>query len=108
LSIFRTCCFGLLRTIIRIMRHMKFTMTTCHLIPLGALLLATALGGCVAYGGYPTGAYNYPSGYYSGYPSGYYASYPRNYSYTSNARPLYSPTYYSSPSSYESNGGGGR
>ncbi len=36
-----------------------------HMPPDPSRRIATALGGCVAYGGYPTGAYNYPSGYYS-------------------------------------------
>ena len=91
------------------MQCAKFTAARCRLIPLAALLLATALGGCVAYAGYPTSnySYNYPSGYYSGYPSGYYAGYPTAYTYPSNSRQLYSPTYYSSPTSYESNGGSG-
>lgn len=62
-----------------------------RLIPVTALLLATALGGCVAYTGYPatTYSYNYPGGYYGGYPSSYaysynYAPYSSNYNGTFN------------------------
>jgi hypothetical protein len=83
------------------MQYAKFTATRSRLIPLGALMLATAVGGCVAYAGYPTGTYSY------NYPSSYYAGYPRTYTYPSNSRPFYSPNYYSSPTSYEGNGGSG-
>ena len=55
------------------MRYPKFTEARRRLIPLVPLLLATALGGCIAYGGYPSSdyTYNYPSGYYAGYPRSY-------------------------------------
>ena len=55
------------------MRYPKFTEARRRLIPLVTLLLATALGGCIAYGGYPSSdyTYNYPSGYYAGYPRSY-------------------------------------
>ena len=92
------------------MRYPEFRAIGSRLIPLTALALTTALGGCVAYTGYPssnygysgypsTYSYNYPSTYgYSGsggapaysynYPSGNYAGYP-GYGY----RPYYSPGY---------------
>ena len=96
------------------MRYPEFIVIGNRLIPLTASALATALGGCVAYPGYPSSgygysgsgghpsaySYNYPSGYsYSGsggyraaysynYPRGYYAGYP-TYGY----QPYYSPGY---------------
>ena len=50
------------------MRNQKFTAARRRLVPIAAILLATALGGCVAYSGYPSGYYgaNYPYGYYGG------------------------------------------
>jgi hypothetical protein len=80
------------------MRYPKFTETRRRLIPLVTLLLATALGGCIAYGGYPSG-YSYPSGYYAGYPRTYSSSY--------GYRPYYSPEYSGYNGPYESRGGGG-
>ena len=49
-------------------QNLKFTVARSRLIPLAALLVATALGGCVAYTGYPssTYSYSYPNGYYVG------------------------------------------
>jgi hypothetical protein len=60
-----------------IMRHSKLAAAGSRLIPLTALLLATALGGCAGYTGYPSSnpAYNYSGGYYGGYPSSYNDSY---------------------------------
>jgi hypothetical protein len=91
------------------MRYPKFTAPQRRLIPLAALFLATALGGCVAYSGYPSGyyGYNYPSGYYGGYQSAYV--YPSNHNgypstYTYYQRPVYSPDY---NGSFNTNGGGG-
>lgn len=43
-------------------------------LALAALGLAAALGGCVAYPGYPYYGYDpYYGGYYGGYPAGYVA-----------------------------------
>ncbi len=68
------------------MRYPTFTAAQNRLIPL-ALVVATALGGCVAYPGYPS------SGYANGYPSGYNAGYARPYSTSYTYRPYYSPGY---------------
>lgn len=78
-----------------------------RLIPLAALLLATALGGCIAYTGYPPSSYgySYSGGYYASYPSGYYASYPETYTNAPAYRPYYSPAYYGQYN-YENNNGG--
>jgi len=59
------------------MRDPTFTVARSQLIPIVALLLATALGGCIAYTGYPSSnyGYNYSGGYYGGYPSTYTDSY---------------------------------
>ena len=77
------------------MRYPKFTEARRRLIPLVTLLLATALGGCIAYGGYPSSDYTY------NYPSGYYAGYPRSYGTWYSYHPYYSPGY------GRYNGGGG-
>ena len=82
------------------MRNSKFIAAGSRLIPIAALLLTTALGGCVAYPGYPSNAYNNsdPGGYYTGYPA-YYAN-----------SPAHPPTYYRNYYRYENNdrvGGGG-
>ncbi len=97
------------------MRHPKSTAARSRLIPLAALFLTTALGGCIAYSGYPSGYYsnsnNYPNGYYGAnrtayaYPS-YNAGYPSNYTNSYYQRPLYSPDYNSSFNTYENSGGG--
>jgi hypothetical protein len=84
-----------------IMQYPKFTAARSRLIPVVALLLATALGGCVGYTGYPSSDYSYS------YPSGYYAGYPRTYSTTYNYHPYYSPEYNRYSGTYESRGGGG-
>ena len=96
------------------MRHPKFTATRSYLIPLAALLLATTLGGCYPYPGYPSNGYgyNYPNGYPANngynYPNGYYAGYPRT-SYNSNEnRPLYTSDYNGTFNAYGTTGGGGR
>src|ERR1700722_16471046 len=89
---------------------MKARITSCYtqssqqldrLIPFAALLLATALGGCVGYTGYPSrdNGHNYPSGDYAGYPRTYSTS----YSY----HPYYPPEYSRYNATYESRGGGG-
>jgi hypothetical protein len=59
------------------MRYSRLTAARSCLIPLTALLLATALGGCAGYTRYPSSnsAYNYSGGYYGGYPSTYTDSY---------------------------------
>ena len=86
------------------MPHPKFATVRRRLVPVAALLVATALGGCVAYTGYPSGyyGYNYPSGYYGDNRGGY--AYPTYSSY--NQRPLYSSDYNSSFNGYENSGGG--
>jgi hypothetical protein len=95
------------------MPHSNFATVRSRLVPVAALLAATALGGCIAYSGYPSGYYgsNYPSGYYGGnrpayaYPA-YNAGYPSTYTNSYNQRPLYSPDYNSSFNTYENSGGG--
>jgi hypothetical protein len=96
------------------MRYPKFTAARSHLIPFTALMLATALGGCVGYTGYPSSGYGYSypnsNGYYGSYPStygyNYPAAYPRTYTNSINYRPLYSSDYNSSFNTYENGGGG--
>jgi hypothetical protein len=77
------------------MRYPKFVAARSHLKPLAALLLATALGGCLGYAGYPSRDYGYgnPNYGYSSYPSSYYAGYPQTYSTSYSYRPYYSPEY---------------
>ena len=79
----------------------KFTAARSRLLPLAALLLATALGGCIGYGGYPPrdNGYNYPSSYYAGYPRTYNTSYGN--------RPYYSPDYGRYNDNYYSRGSNG-
>ena len=55
------------------MQHATFTTARSRLMPLAALLLAAALGGCVGYSSYPSRDYSYS------YPGSYYAGYPQNY-----------------------------
>jgi hypothetical protein len=65
-----------------IMRPKIITAARRRLVPLAALLFATALGGCVAYTGYPAASYAYPNSYYGGYPASYSTysyNYPRYY-----------------------------
>jgi hypothetical protein len=88
-----------------IVRYPKFTAARSRLIPLTALLLATALGGCVAYTGYPSSGYGYRNPNYGySYPGSYYAGYPRTYNTSYSYRPYYSPDYNRYGSTY---GGGG-
>ena len=68
------------------MRHRNISAAR-RLIPLTGLLLATTLGGCVAYTGYPPAGYSYNYGY----PS-YYSGYPASYGYSYNSAPGYLPT----------------
>jgi hypothetical protein len=102
------------------MRYPKPLATRSHLKTLAALLLATALGGCVGYAGYPSSGYghnypnNYSNDYYRGYPStysynhpsNYYAGYPRAQSTSYGDRPYYSPYYGGYNNAYETRGGG--
>ena len=83
------------------MRYRKFTAAPSRLIPSAALLLATTLGGCVGYSGYPSAdnGYNYPSGYYAGHP--------RTYSTSYGYHPYYSPDYGRYNETYYSRGSGG-
>jgi hypothetical protein len=76
------------------MRHAMFTATRSRLIPIATLLVATALGGCLGYSGYP-----------SGDNSGYYAGYPRAYSTSYSYRPYYSRDYGRYGRTYENRGG---
>jgi hypothetical protein len=69
------------------MQHATFTTARSRLMPLAALLLAAALGGCVGYSSYPSRDYSYS------YPGSYYAGYPQNYGSTYGYRPYYSPNY---------------
>jgi len=72
-----------------IMRYQQFTAARSRLIPLAALVLASALGGCVGYAGYPSRDYGY-SHPYDGH-GGYYPGYAVTNTY--NQRPYYSPSY---------------
>jgi len=96
------------------MCYSKFTAARSHLIPLAALLLATTLGGCYPYPGYPSNGYGYyypngyPANYGYNYSDGYYAGYRRT-SYNSNEyRPYYSSDYNGTFNAYGTTGGGGR
>ena len=91
------------------MRYPTFTAIRSRLIPISALLLATALGGCVAYPGYSSSpyGYGYANGYNAGNPNVYYAVYPQPYTNTPANRPFYSPTFYSNPTAYDNNVGVG-
>ena len=88
------------------MRHPNFTLTRSHAVPIIALLLATALGGCVAYTGRPDTqySYGYPTAYYTGYST--YYDYPNTYAYSQNYPPYYSPDYNSYYNTYATSGGG--
>ena len=80
------------------MRYPKFTAAPSRLIAIAALLLVTALGGCVGYSGYPSGdnGYNYR-----------YAAYPRTYNTSYGYHPYYSPDYGRYNETYYSRGSGG-
>ena len=84
------------------MQHAMFTTARSRLMPLAALLLATALGGCVGYSSYPSRDYSYS------YPSSYYAGYPRTYGSSYGYRPYYSPDYGRYNRTYETGGAGGQ
>ena len=81
-----------------VMRDPKFTAVRSRMVPLAALVLVTALGGCVGYSSYPSGDYGYA------YPNSYYAGHPRTY-YTNSYsnRPYYSPYYSSYNNAYGGN-----
>jgi hypothetical protein len=99
-----------------IMRHSFSKSTTARrrLVPVAALLLATTLGGCVAYPGYPSGYYGYnnPNAYYGAnrtdyvYPNSY-GGYQSTYANSYSARPYYSHDYNGAFNTYENSGGGG-
>jgi len=79
-----------------------------RLIPLAGLLLATTLGGCVAYTGYPDARYSYNYGYpsyYSGYPANYGYSY-NSYNYEPGYLPYYSTSRFN-PTNPNPSGSGG-
>jgi hypothetical protein len=84
------------------MRSSYFTTLRRGLLPLAALLGATALAGCVTQSTPPTYAYsyNYPSPYYAAYPVG--VTYP--YGYTA----AYSPDYNGTYNTYGTTAGNGR
>jgi len=87
-----------------IMQYPELTAVRGRVMPLAALLLATALGGCVGYAGYPSRDYGYsqPNYGYSSYPSSYYVGYGNSY----NQRPYYSSYYGRHNNAYQSSGGG--
>jgi len=101
------------------MRYQQSTAARSRLIPLAALVLASALGGCVGYAGYPSRDYGYsqPNYGYSqanygysqanyGYGS-YYPGYAVTYTNSYNQRPYYySPSYSRHNNAYQSGGGG--
>src|SRR4051812_42660902 len=93
-----------------VMRHPNPISVRGHAVAIIALLLATALGGCVAYTAQPASRYSYgygyPAGYYTEYPT--YSSYPNTYAYSYNYRPYYSPDYNSYNNTYATSGGGER
>jgi hypothetical protein len=94
------------------MRYAKFSTARRRLIPVGAVLLATALAGCVAYPAYPTRNYGYSAPYsypnnYNPQPAPFNAGYPAAYNDPNAPRPFYSPDYNSAFHGYD-NGGGGR
>jgi hypothetical protein len=70
-----------------IMRYPKFTAAPSRPVPIAALVLVTALGGCVGYSGYPSGDNGY------NYPSSHYAAYQRTYNTSYGYHPYYSPDY---------------
>ena len=88
------------------MRYPKIMAARRRLAPVAALLLASSLGGCVGYTGYPSGDYGYSQpNYRHSEPNYGYSNYPSSY----NQRPYYSP-YYGSPyygahNAYQSSGG---
>jgi hypothetical protein len=99
----------------QIMRHHDPKSTTFRrrLVPCVALLLATALGGCVAYPVYPSGYYGYnnTNAYYGANRTAYvypnsYSGYPGTYANSYNAHPYYSHDYNGAFSTYENSGGG--
>jgi hypothetical protein len=86
-----------------IMRHI-LRAARDSLVAMAALAVATALGGCVAYNGYPAGGYSYtyPSSYYGDYHS-YAANYPM---YSPYSYPAYSPDYNGTFNTYATSGDG--
>jgi hypothetical protein len=85
-----------------IMQYPKLAVARRSLKPLIAVLLATSLGGCVGYTGYPSGDYGYsqpnyrysqPNYGYSSYPSSYYVGFPSTYGNSYSQRPYYPPSY---------------
>ena len=83
------------------MRHAMFTAARSRLMPLTALLLATALGGCIGYSKYSSS----DNGYY--YPNGHRASYTRTYNTAYGYHPYYSPDYGRYNETHYSRGSGG-
>jgi hypothetical protein len=80
-----------------------------RLIPVAGLLLATTLGGCVAYTGYPSDRYSYNNGY-PGYSSAYPTSYGYSYSdpaYYPNDTSRYPPVYFGPFNPRAESGGNG-
>jgi hypothetical protein len=86
------------------MRYPKVTVARGGIVSVVSLLLATSLGGCIAYTNYPSQDYSYR---YS-YPHSYYTDYPRAYAYSYNYHPYYSSDYNSYYNTYENSGGGNR
>jgi len=82
---------------------MRYPKLTAARVGLGALVLTTALGGCVNHTGYPSGDYSYYR-----YPSSNYAYRPSGYAYSYNYRPYYYPDYNGYYNAYQTNDGGSR
>ena len=84
------------------MRSSHFTALRRSLLPLVALVGATALGGCVTQSTPPTYSYgyNYPSPYYTASPVG--VTYPNGYA------AAYSPDYNGAYNTYGTTAGNGR
>jgi hypothetical protein len=84
------------------MRYQQFTAARTRLIPVAALVLASALGGCVGYAGYPSRDYGYsqPNYSYGSYYPGYAVSYTNSY----DQRPYYSPSYSGHNDAYQNGG----
>jgi hypothetical protein len=82
------------------MKNSRFTTLRRCLLPLAALVGATALAGCVTESPPPTYAYSY------NYP--YYTSYPVSQTYPNGYVAAYSPDYNGSYNTYGTTAGNGR
>lgn len=82
------------------MRCAHFTTLRRSLLPLAALVGATALAGCVTESTPPT--------YYYGYNYPYYSSYPVGVTYPNGYAAAYSPDYNGAYNTYGTTAGNGR